>query len=724
MGPRGLAVPLVFVLFGATTQPLEAEADTDPRQPASQEEDNEQAEAEEPAPAEGDTETTEFEELVVVTASRSKQALINAPAAVTVVTGETLAATPHQNFADILRRVPGLNATQLSNRDVNIVTRLPAGTISSSQLVLLDGRPLNNEFQGNVFWDQVPIDTGEISQIEVIRGPASAVWGSGAVTGVVNIRTKSPREMVGTTVTLDAGVFDRDVPGNDLDSGNMGAVSVTHAAAVNDRWAYKISGGYLASDPYARPTGQGTDGEAFLNTTSQPKLDARVDYDFPDQKGRLEFAAGIAAQSGNLAVDVGIANIFPGSTQSYARASYLRDAMNLTFFVNKTDAQSQDLVSGIRFDPIDSERYSVDFNDTRLIGKRHVLTYGGNLRYSTFDVAFLPDADNRRNIGVFLQDEIFLTDRLRWVIGGRGDFFKFENRGLLGQDEFSDNVFSPRTVLLFKPNENHTIRLSYTRAFRAPDEVARSSFIPLPDLEIDLEALDPAFAGETIDVPFTLTSDSALEGLESTSYEIGWNAVVSERFLVGAAYYVMELENISTFTTILYSSADPPPGWPPSLLPLLDDLGLPKELRNVNVPGKLDTQGVELSVEARIDRHYSAFANYSWQEEIDSSDIEGFDPNDLTQPPSNRVNVGFNADYGRYFGNLAWNYTDEAFWVAFVSGPTDSFTSLNATVGIRWPDQGVTLMLGGTNLTNDTIQHHIIGDVFRRQFTARLRLTF
>jgi len=50
MGPRGLAVPLVFVLFGATTQPLEAEADTDPRQPASQEEDNEQAEAEEPAP--------------------------------------------------------------------------------------------------------------------------------------------------------------------------------------------------------------------------------------------------------------------------------------------------------------------------------------------------------------------------------------------------------------------------------------------------------------------------------------------------------------------------------------------------------------------------------------------------------------------------------------------------------------------------------------------------
>ncbi len=89
-----------------------------------------------------------------------------------------------------------------------------------------------------------------------------------------------------------------------------------------------------------------------------------------------------------------------------------------------------------------------------------------------------------------------------------------------------------------------------------------------------------------------------------------------------------------------------------------------------------------------------------------------------------RVNAGFSVDYGRYFGNLAWNYTDEAFWTSFVSGATDSFTSLNATFGIRWPNQGVTLMLGGTNLTNDTIQHHIIGDVFRRQFTARLRLAF
>ncbi len=149
---------------------------------------------------------------------------------------------------------------------------------------------------------------------------------------------------------------------------------------------------------------------------------------------------------------------------------------------------------------------------------------------------------------------------------------------------------------------------------------------------------------------------------------------------------------------------------------------MPKELRNINVPGKLDTQGVEHSVEARTDRHYNAFANYSWQEDIDY-DIEGFE--DVTQPPSYRVNVGFSADYGRNFGNLAWNYTDEAFWTnAIISGATDSFNSLDATLGIRWPDQGVTLMLGGTNLTNDMIQHHIFGDVIRRQFTARLRLAF
>ena len=59
-------------------------------------------------------------------------------------------------------------------------------------------------------WDFMPVNLDEIKRIEVIRGPASAVWGANALNGVVNVITKSPREMAGTTVTLGVGGFRRD----------------------------------------------------------------------------------------------------------------------------------------------------------------------------------------------------------------------------------------------------------------------------------------------------------------------------------------------------------------------------------------------------------------------------------------------------------------------------------------------------------------------------------
>ena len=58
-----------------------------------------------------------------------------------------------------------------------------------------------------MLWDFLPTNLDDIKQIEVVRGPASAVWGANALTGVVNIITKSPRETPGTTASLSGGWF-------------------------------------------------------------------------------------------------------------------------------------------------------------------------------------------------------------------------------------------------------------------------------------------------------------------------------------------------------------------------------------------------------------------------------------------------------------------------------------------------------------------------------------
>lgn len=148
-------------------------------------------------------------ETVVVTASRGEESQVDAAALVTIVNEQRLAAMPTQNYADVMRQIPGVNVTQMSARDFNVTPRAATNTPASSQLVMIDGRPINQDYYGYVAWDFLPTSFDEVKRIEVLRGAASAVWGAYAMNGVVNVLTKSPREMAGATVTMGAGSFDR-----------------------------------------------------------------------------------------------------------------------------------------------------------------------------------------------------------------------------------------------------------------------------------------------------------------------------------------------------------------------------------------------------------------------------------------------------------------------------------------------------------------------------------
>ena len=150
-----------------------------------------------------------------------------------MITTATIENSPATNIGDLLRAVPGMNVTQVSARDVNITTRGATSTLSTSQLALVDGRSVYLDFFGMVMWDLVPTNPHEIKQIEVVRGPASAVWGANAMTGVVNVITRSPRELArdggGNAVTIGFGGFNRDVTGRDQNAGTLFYVNGSHA---------------------------------------------------------------------------------------------------------------------------------------------------------------------------------------------------------------------------------------------------------------------------------------------------------------------------------------------------------------------------------------------------------------------------------------------------------------------------------------------------------------
>ncbi len=118
-----------------------------------------------------------YSETVVVTASRVEQQLINVPATLSVVTSDTIENSPAQDYADLMRTVPGVNVAQTSARDINISTRGATSTLETSQLALLDGRTIYQDFFGFVAWDFLPVDTSEIEQIE--NDPRSRIGGLG-----------------------------------------------------------------------------------------------------------------------------------------------------------------------------------------------------------------------------------------------------------------------------------------------------------------------------------------------------------------------------------------------------------------------------------------------------------------------------------------------------------------------------------------------------------------
>lgn len=725
---------LISLLIVALSMlPSRLQAQEERQQDAQREQTQEQSPPQEDEEKEAE-ELPRYEEVVIVTASKVEEELINAPASVSVVTSQRIESSPAQNYGDLLRTVPGVNVAQTSARDVNIVSRGATNTLATSQLALLDGRSIYLDFFGFVAWDFMPVNMGEIKQIEVIRGPASAVWGANAMTGVVNIITKSPREMEGTSVTVGFGGVDRSVPGNDLGTGGLFSVNATHAQSLNERWAYKVSGGVFTQDTLPRPTGivppdpeRGTGGApypAFANQgTTQPKFDARFDYDFGDGRQSLIFAGGLAGTEGIVHTGIGPFDIQSGTILGYAKVNYERDNLKLNFFTNVLDGEAPALLAiGTTGQPInflfENQTYDVEVGNSHVLGARHILSYGGNFRHNGFDLSIAPRGDNRDEGGGYVQDEIFFSDKLRWVIGGRVDKFEV----------LDDVVFSPRTTFMFKPRRDQAIRFSFNRAFRAPSFI--NNFLDTVILnQLDLGLIDPRLAGRSFIFPTAAVGNEHLEEESLTAYEISYTGTFANRATVTAAVYRNETRDGIFFTqSANYSSANPPPGWPlpPPVLDLLSAAGraLPAQFTYLNFNKFTDT-GVELSVTALVSDSVDVFGNYSWQDEPEP---KGFDISELNIPPRHRFNLGFNYNTNRYFGSTVISFTDSAFWTdvldARFHGSTDSFTVVNGTFGRHWAEGRVRTSIKANNIGNTDVQHHIFGDILKVQVTGEVQFHF
>jgi iron complex outermembrane receptor protein len=641
-----------------------------------------------------------------------------------------------------------MNITQTSARDFNVTLRGATSTLATSQLTLLDGRSLYLDFFGFVAWDFLPVNPNEVRQIEVIRGPASAIWGANAMSGVVNFISKTPRELAGSSFTMGVGTFGREVDDNGRGNGSLWYFNGTHAAAANDRWSYKVSAGAFGQDALARPEGtipnSLTQYPSFANSgTRQPKFDTRVDYEAPEGAYRLSFSGGFAGTEGMIHTGIGPFDMDRGTVLGYGAARWTKGAQKLNFFTNILNGDATALLSvGPDGQPIlfafDTKTFDVEYGNVTAIGTRNVLSYGGNLRYNAFDLSLAPRGDNRSEGGVYIQDEIFISDHLRWVVGARLDKFSV----------LDDPNFSPRTALIVKPTPEQAVRVSFNRAFRAPSLV--NNFLEVSIVNpVDLRAINPAFAaapgGPIFNLAVQANGYEDLVEQQVDAYEVAYTGVIASRATISAAFYYNKSKDGIFFTQVgRYRATNPPPGWvakvgplvgpaaalgilevlPPTCIGRLTDCttgGLPSEFSYRNL-GTVEDKGIELGVDAAVNRALNVFANYSYQFEP----VPDFDISELNLPPTNRFNAGFNFTQGRFLGNMSASYQDEAYFqdVAGYEGTTDAYWQVNGAFGMRWMNDRLTTTIKVSNLFDEEIQSHIFGDVIKRQVIGELRVQF
>ncbi len=198
----------------------------------------------------------------VQAASKSKLTVDQAPASVTVITREELQGFGYQTLAEALQAVRGFFLT-----DDRIYTYLglrgfaPSGDLNTRILVLWDGHPINDVWAGQGFAERgLDVDLVEVDRIEVVRGPASLLFGTGALFGVVNVVPRerlAPRHVEGTAGAGGQGGVKARVAGSLSGEGLSALVSAA---------GFTSTGADLTDVGATRPV-QGYDGERALGAT-------------------------------------------------------------------------------------------------------------------------------------------------------------------------------------------------------------------------------------------------------------------------------------------------------------------------------------------------------------------------------------------------------------------------------------------------------------------------
>ncbi|MGV3708354.1 MAG: TonB-dependent receptor domain-containing protein [Gemmatimonas sp.] len=410
----------------------------------------------------------------VVTASRNvPEKALDAPAMISVVNSERIEEKPAITVTDHLRATAGVDINKGGIAQANVVARGFNNAFSGSMLMLQDYR-----FAGvPSLRVNVPfLMTGtseDIDRIEVLLGPASALYGPNSGNGVLHVITKSPFTSKGTTATLDGG--ERSVI----------RAGLRHAGVVGTKFGYKLSGELMRGNDWeyqdrAEPA-------VFPSAAPSGRVGTANNRDFGLEKMSGEARIDIRpADDAELVTTVGFTKLGKGIELTGANGSV--QARNWTYlnlqqrarykrlfgqvFLNSSNAGNDTITSTDGTYLLRSGANIVDKSKVFGAQLQHGMDFAGGKQSFTYGgdyIRTLPntgrtingsneDRDNVTEYGGYIQSTTRPTTRTEILLAARGD----------ANNVIEGAFFSPRAALIFKPTETQNIRVTYNRSFSTP----------------------------------------------------------------------------------------------------------------------------------------------------------------------------------------------------------------------------------------------------------------
>jgi len=629
-----------------------------------------------------------FGEPVTTSATGAPQKAADVPANMQIISADEIRRSGATTIPDILRYYAGVDVRSDGIAGAQVALRGYASGLNPRLLVLIDGRQVYSDDYGYVAWASLPVQLDEIRQIEIVKGPASALFGFNAASGVVNIITYGPLTDNVNVATARGGT-DGYVCGD--------GVATFH---VGDAFGLKLAvGGYRANE--FLNSGQGAAYGLYAGQPYQHSFSADSRYAVnADSELSAEFA--ISDSSNSSLLEAGSLNDITSYRTDAVKLGYLINSdiglINLTAYRNETKSS---FAAAANYEDFSNIIYVLQANDTFRVGTNNVLRVGAEFRNNYaggtgvfhssigYDV-FSANAMWNRTLGpdLALTNAVRL-DHLALSLSNptpAGFPFSQADYNRAGITEPSLN-----SGLVYKPDADDTIRFLIGRGIQAP-----SLF------DFGFAIVEPT--GPTTSV--VVAGNPNLKAVRVSNAEIDYDRTIAPiRALLRTALYYQRNDN-------LLSAA---PESPIQFLPGGNILG-----QSANIGGS-NAAGGEISLSGTTMADFRWSLAYALFHATDHLTVPGGDTG-ITQwnyeksTPTSAVDLGLGYSWKKFEADLhaKWqsNYTDYllnnvVFRTVYQPVTIKDYVTVDARLGYALTDN-LTLAVSGQQLNQQSI-HQSIG---------------